>query len=183
MGPGLWLALFGERWCDPLDIQEHDIVFLDISRTLSKICRFGGRCSDFYSVAQHSVLVARLVERVESDPVVLMAALLHDAAEAYLGDIVTPLKRRLTIGGMPLRALEEEILVRIFRAFSIPELTDQQQELIKGADLTAFTTEARDLMGEPTWAAYPSPWHETVKPLGPDAAEREFTAYWRRLHQ
>lgn len=65
---------------------EEMIATKDIASALSKICRFGGHSSQFYSVAQHSVLVAALCEKCPKE------ALMHDAAEAYLGDVVKPLK-------------------------------------------------------------------------------------------
>ena len=62
--------------------------------TLAKICRYNGRCSDFYSVAQHSVHCAELCGSLLPDePLAAMACLLHDAAEYLMGDVVTSLKR------------------------------------------------------------------------------------------
>lgn len=59
----------------------------DIAGALSKLCRFGGQTNTFYSVAQHSILVYSLAwEDIKKE------ALLHDASEAYLGDVIKPIK-------------------------------------------------------------------------------------------
>lgn len=63
----------------------------DIANSLSKICRFNGHVSHFYSVAQHSVLVCYLFAESEGG-MFSLEALMHDAAEAYLGDVIKPLK-------------------------------------------------------------------------------------------
>lgn len=83
----------------------------DIFGALAKICRFGGQLSHFYSVAQHSVLVSRIA------PVHLKkAALLHDASEAYLGDVVKPLKNLL---GKTYQDIEAMFMAVIFEKFNI----------------------------------------------------------------
>ena len=69
---------------DMLDIR-------DIANSLSKICRFNGHTTHFYNVAQHSVLVCYLMCESEGGDFAL-EALMHDAAEAYLGDVIKPLK-------------------------------------------------------------------------------------------
>ncbi len=74
-------------WFYPLDPRADEIEPYDIAHHLSMICRWGGASSRFYSVAEHSVIVSLYV-----DPEYAREALLHDATEAYLGDIVRPLK-------------------------------------------------------------------------------------------
>jgi len=66
----------------------------DVAHALSMICRYGGHCDEFYSVAEHSVVLEEFAARIS--PKESLFFLLHDAAEAYLGDVVSPLKKVLT---------------------------------------------------------------------------------------
>lgn len=63
----------------------------DIAHSLSHQCRFGGHLPEFYSVAQHSIMCSLMIDHEHK-----LAALLHDASEAYLMDIPTPIKKRLS---------------------------------------------------------------------------------------
>lgn len=88
------------RMIDVCNVRVEDIALADIALPLGRLCRFNGHTREFYSVAQHSVLVAWLahewsIKAGKSKAEALEAArwgLLHDAHEAYLGDIVAPLK-------------------------------------------------------------------------------------------
>lgn len=80
---------------DILNFKEEDVDLLDIAHALSMVCRSGGHVEEFFSVAQHAVEVARLLqERGYSNDVVLQG-LHHDDSEAYLGDVISPLKELL----------------------------------------------------------------------------------------
>jgi len=70
-----------------------DIDIEDIARGLSHLCRYVGQCPKFYSVAEHSLLVYQLVSTYHPDIDLKMWALLHDAPEAYMGDIAAPIKQ------------------------------------------------------------------------------------------
>jgi 5'-deoxynucleotidase YfbR-like HD superfamily hydrolase len=76
----------GRKWW-PLDPRPEDFEIGDIAHHLAMTCRYGGATRDFYSVAEHSVLVSRHV-----DPKIALSGLMHDAAEAVVSDIIRPLK-------------------------------------------------------------------------------------------
>lgn len=151
-----------------------DVHIEDIAHGLAFQCRFNGQTQAFYSVAQHSLLVAGLV------PARLrLAALLHDAAEAYLGDMVKPLKALFPEFSM----LEARVMAVIGERFGVAGFADPA---IKRADLVALATEKRDLMPhscEP-WAALAgvSPVPTRIRPLAPDEAQAAFLERFRELH-
>lgn len=118
----------------PLNPMPEDVDILDIAHALSNLCRFNGHTRRFYSVAQHSMLVACIVP----EPLAL-AALLHDAAEAYFADIVRPVKPHL----FGLDEIEQRIHAAIAERFGIPVVMDAR---IKAADMVMLATERRDLL-------------------------------------
>lgn len=105
-----------------------------VADSLSKLCRYTGHCSEYYSVAQHSVLVSHLVE-----PQHELQALLHDAAEAFLGDVASPLKALLP----DYKALEVRVNAAVMQAFGLPE---EIHPYVKDADVAALYLEHKRLM-------------------------------------
>jgi len=84
---GHWMQTYTGKQFWPLDPRPEDIHILDIAHSLSAICRYGGHTQKFYSVAEHCVLMSYVVPEEDR-----LWALLHDATEAYVGDMVRPLK-------------------------------------------------------------------------------------------
>lgn len=106
----------------------------EIAHALSHLCRFTGHTRMFYSVAQHSVMVSHLVP-----PEHALAGLLHDATEAYLGDVAAPLKQMLS----DYKALEKQLEKALYKHFHLPAVLPDE---VKLADRKALAAEARDLM-------------------------------------
>ena len=114
------------------------IVWEDIAEALAKTCRFGGHCMGFYSVAQHSLVVAQLLPRRWR-----AWGLLHDAHEAFTGDLISPLKALI---GEPIRAIERRLDALIYEAAGLSPPDAELAAAIKRADLVALATERRDLV-------------------------------------
>lgn len=111
-----------------------EIDIIDIAYALSNQCRYNGHCNRFYSVAEHSALVASLVpEKFKLD------ALLHDAAEAYLSDIPSPVKQFFP----EYKKLEQTVMEVIADKFKVP---NWNSDIVKKADLQQLCTEAYNLL-------------------------------------
>lgn len=89
---GDWMQTATGKQFFPLDPRPEDIDIVDIALALSKICRYGGHCRQFYSVAEHCVLIARYLRKTGAPIKTQRAGLMHDASEAYLADIIRPIK-------------------------------------------------------------------------------------------
>jgi hypothetical protein len=157
----------------------------DIAHGLAHLCRFGGHVREFYSVAQHSVQCVEIVRRMApGDVVAARWALMHDAAEAYLGDIVSPLKRYLT----QYADLEAHALRSVAGALGLPLTVPP---VVKAADATALALEAAQLChGGGELHAFVTPALASsaaalrmppIRPLAPREAEAEFLWTWSTL--
>ncbi|MGV1766073.1 hypothetical protein [Rhizobium rhizogenes] len=162
-GPSIMLA--SGNWFDLLDPWNSSFTIDDIAQGLSNICRFSGQCRRFYSVAEHSVYVSETVKCFK------LEALLHDAAEAFIGDITRPLKQLLP----QYKEIEANVEDAIYRRFN---LKPEAKEFIKAADLRVLAAEQAQLMPEGTdfWA-FPSnvqPAPIEIEFLSPCAARELF---------
>ncbi|UBN55277.1 HD family hydrolase [Pantoea agglomerans] len=129
-----WITTQSGKHFDFNNISPDAICIEDIACALSNLCRFTGHVQDFYSVAQHSVHVSYLVP-----PTFALDALLHDAAEAYIGDCVSPLKALLP----DYQEIEKRVELAVAKRFGIRTLGKWPE--VKRADLIMLATERRDL--------------------------------------
>ena len=110
MNKGDWIQTYTGKQFYPLSPEIDKISIVDIAHALSMKCRYTGHCSDFYSVAEHSVVVSNFCL-----PQYALAGLMHDAAEAYLPDVSRPIKPYLT----GFKQLEDSLLGEIFTRYNI----------------------------------------------------------------
>lgn len=147
------IVTYTGRNVDPLNLSPLDVDIYDVAHALSMTCRFGGHCSEFYSVAEHALRLSWAMEQDGFPRDVVFLALHHDDAEAYLADISAPLKRHhyLSRSAREPRELqtfieaEEDALIAILSAFGA-ETTYSQE--VREYDRRICVDEWRALMPE-----------------------------------
>lgn len=144
----------------------------DIAHGLSMLCRYAGQCRIFYSVAEHCLLVSEVV------PEHAFAALMHDAAEAFVGDITRPLKQMLP----QFKKIERQVEDAIAARYDLPQ---PMPAAVKQADLAVLAAEQEQIMpaGTNLWAAeagiQPAP--ILVRGLSPAEAKAAFLSRFSAL--
>lgn len=150
MRQGDWVQTYTGRQYWPVDPSVDDVHIIDIAHSLSMVCRYGGHCREFYSVAEHCFHVSTMVP-----PEHALHALLHDATEAYCLDVPRPLKPFLT----NYRMIEARNWLVICERFGInPDMPAE----VTQADHDILLTEKKRLLG-----ASPAQW------VVPGAVERD----------
>jgi len=131
---GPTMLLFSGVYFDFLDPEGSAFTIEDIAHGLAMTCRFGGQCRRYYSVAEHSVHVSRSVSREAA-----FAALMHDAQEAFVGDVIKPLKDLLP----DYRKVEDRIEAAVFSRFGLSLPLPSE---VAEADMAMLATEQIQLM-------------------------------------
>jgi hypothetical protein len=147
------VVVYSGRVVRPLRLRPEDVTLADVARSLSQLCRFTGMTRVFYSVAEHSVHVCNWLEGFGAD--VQLAGLLHDATEAYMGDMAGPTKKFTPLGGL-YKLHEDAIKPAIEGAFGLGNGLIGSAA-VKTADVAFSLAEGRALMP-------PHPWHEGADP-------------------
>ena len=172
MSVGPTIMLRSGAWFDFRAPADSAFTIEDIAQGLANICRYSGQCSRFYSVAEHSILVSEVAEGFEFE------ALLHDAAEAFMGDITRPLKQMLP----EYKRIEREVEHAIFGRFGVSSPLPPE---VKSADLRVLAAEQRQIMPKGTdgWVrsqkVVPAP--VVVRHLDPDQAKQAFLTRYEAL--
>lgn len=170
---GDWMQTHSGLAFWPLDPRADEIAIEDIAHGLSMQCRYGGHCLAFYSVAEHCVLMAS-----KAPAGLELATLMHDGSEAYLADVIRPLKRHLA----NYKTIETEVERLIAQRFGLPFPMPPE---VKRLDEAIVADEKEQAM-----APAPLPWAEwdnATAPLGvtlqfwsPREAKRQFLAAFYR---
>lgn len=159
-----WMQTYTGKKFLPMDPNVDDICIEDIAHALSNLCRYGGHCNRFYSVAEHAWHCSYAVA-----PEFAFAALMHDASEAYLVDMPRPIKHQLP-GYLEAEArLEKAVAAKYALEWPMPAE-------VKRVDNAILFDERKVLLSEP-----PEKWADEQEPLGvtlylwpPNAAEMAF---------
>lgn len=161
----------------PLSPNPGEIDIEDIARSLSQQCRFLGHTEAIYSVAQHSVLVSEIVPGEDA-----LWGLLHDASEAYLGDLPAPIKREPEMGFYCV--VEDRLMLAVCQKFGLPP---EMPQSVMAADKIILATEFRDVttVDDLDWiireCGHPPLDRQWIMPWPPALAEDRFLARFREL--
>jgi len=177
------------RRLDLLDPSPMDIEIADIAHGLARVARWNGQTLGEHpmSVAQHSVVVEEIVAHISPgiDACWRLAALLHDAAEYVIGDMISPFKAAL---GLNYEAFEDRLASAIHIRFGLPaQIPGEIKALIKAADRACAYFEATQLAGFAGPEALrlfgkpPPAYHLRIEPLGPAGAQARYLQRFNSL--
>jgi 5'-deoxynucleotidase YfbR-like HD superfamily hydrolase len=173
----VWQRMLSGRRLDLLNPSPSDIEIADIAHGLARVARWNGQTSGthIFSVAQHTLLVEAVMraQAPRADASLRLAALLHDAPEYVIGDMISPFKSVL---GGGYKAVEKRLLAAIHIRFGLPPvLAAEITQLIKAADRGAAYLEATELAG---FAQAEARRLFGRDPGLPEATERDYLTPW-----
>ena len=192
MAARAWQRMLSGRRLDLLHPSPLDIEIEDIAHGIARVARWNGQTTGDhpFSVAEHSLLVELILRRLKprAGPAERLAALLHDAPEYVIGDMISPFKAAI---GLDYKDFEHRLLAAVHIRFGLPpDMSPALEKLIKRADRLSAWFEATQLAGfSETDAAkyFPRPRFEgsqaiRLKPRSTNAVKRAFLARFRQLY-
>lgn len=202
-----WIQTSTGSYFDLLEPKPAQVRLEDVARALGRICRFAGHTKKHYSVAEHSVLVAQhamtlrnYTANSDHRTALFMAGLLHDAHEAFTGDLTSPMKVALDrkLGGNfkgayddMIRAVDLAIVEALVPPYNrgpilLRELVHDimRGDVIKEADLALLNTERAQLLGLPPkpWVQLPLPAFVAIEGWGPEEASERWLALYNTAY-
>lgn len=156
------------------DPEKSEIEFEDISHSLSLLCRFNGATKWFYSVANHSCIVAENIYKETGDKNLAYCGLMHDAQEAFVSDIPSPFKKQFP----EFVEAEKRFEVWLSGRFNYTPFL----KIVKKHDIKALATEMRDLMRVADYSSLSeTPYEEKIAPLPPILAKEMFEDTYKKF--
>jgi uncharacterized protein len=189
--PRAWQRMLSGRRLDLLDPSPMDIEIEDIAHGLARVARWNGQTigDHAFSVAQHSIVVEEIVAHIQPDiePRWRLAALLHDAAEYVIGDMISPFKQAL---GLDYKVFEERLETAIHVRFGLPAKSPASvKTLIKRADHACAYYEATQLAGFAVhealefFGAPPEDYDLVIEPLSASQAQARYVQRYHVLSE
>lgn len=166
-----WIQTFTGKQFWPMEPNPDSISIIDIATSLSRINRFTGHTTFPYSVSQHSIYVSHILHKEDQK-----WGLLHDAHEAYVNDMVSPVKKYFPL----YQEIETKLMQAVAERFN---LQWPVPKCIVEADYIILATEKRDIMGpEPaSWGPLPKPAPFTIEKWSVDKAYKMFLKRFEEL--
>ncbi len=173
------IKIYGNKLINLSDLKPEDVDIKIIANALSKTCRYNGQCHRFYSVAEHSLKVYRIVKKlIDDSPVILQYALLHDAHEAYTGDIISPLSSYI---GEAYQNIENYVQVFIEGIHLHRLLSEDEKRFVHDADVMVRDIEEKYLFDDSLWEIRKNLNHSNKWFLSPEDAYSQYLEVWEEL--
>lgn len=137
-----YMCTYSGQMLKPMELKAEDISLEDVSHALSLLCRGVGHLKHFYSVGQHCINCAKEAQARGWSTRVVLGCLVHDAAEAYISDIIRPVKKHLPA----YMAIEDKILTAVYERFGLGDLTEEEYRQIRQIDNEILENEIPVLM-------------------------------------
>lgn len=167
-----WIITQSGRKVDVFNPTPESLDIQDIAHALSMICRFGGHIKEFYSVAQHSILVSYICNKKYA-----LQGLMHDATEAFCGDVIRPIKRNIQFFIDMENGLHNAINVKFKLHWN-----DLIHRSIKRADNIALLTEAKYLVNQELYSKIKEkPLEHPIRGWSPIVAKNTFLTRFKEL--